>query len=277
MGILICHQGMLESIIVRAQTELISPYIFYQLCQEFCLKTGTNKLYFGEPIASYLDPDRGLGVSEIRAFLDVLAIYVRLINTTNFTVNFHLNCLDKYSDNPINITAKIIGCGMVGRVAKITINGEEPIAFKAFFDPDFIWVHGPWGEIPVGIRLKYCGVTKDMAQFLFASKNWVVSEWIDDEKSRLCNREGLRYQEFAYKEGLTKLNPLNLNNYNLDGIRLDPGGIQKKYRGRRWVDFYRGTWFYLRKIRRDKWKGIYAIANQLLTGIIKHSRRISNS
>ncbi len=272
-----CHQEILESIIVQAQTNLISPYTFYKLCQEFCLTTGINQLYFGEPISSYLDHNRGLGASEIRRFLDDLAFYIRLIDIPDFTVNFSINYLEKELKEPMKITVKIIGCGVVGRVAKITINGGNPVAFKTFFDPDFIWVHGPWGEIPVGIRLKYCRVTKDIAEFLFAGTSWVVSEWIDYEESKLCNREGLTYQEFAKKEGLTKLNPLNRNNYNLDNIRLDPGGIQKDYPGRRWVDFYRGTWFYLRKIRRDKWKGIYTIANQLLTGIIQHSRKIANS
>ncbi|MCW6034936.1 hypothetical protein K4A83_01430 [Spirulina subsalsa FACHB-351] len=274
MGILNCNQASLESIIVRAQTDLISPYIFYKLCQEFCLKTGTDKLYFGEPISCCLDFDRGLGIAEIRTFLDGLAFYIRLINTPNSTVNFWLSCRDKELKKPINITVKVIGCGVVGRVAKIIIDGANPVAFKTFFDPDFVWIHGPWGEIPVGIRLKYCGVTRDMAEFLFAGTSWVVSEWIDYEQSKLCNREGLTYQEFAKKEGLTKLNPLNRNNYNLNGIRLDPGGIQKDYLGRRWVDFYRGIWFYMRKIRRDKWRGIYAIAHQFLRGIILTFRRL---
>lgn len=252
---------MIDSIIAQAQTELISPKKFYHLCQQFFQKTGQTRLYFGEPIASCLAPQQGLGVEEIRTFLNSLVTYVKLTATSNTIAYFYLNFCDKSPQYPITITVKIIGCGMVGRVAKITINGSKPVAFKTFFDPDFVWTHGPWGEIPVGIHLKYYRVTKNMAEFLFASQDWAVWEWIDPENTKLNQRQGLTYQEFAQKEGLTKLNPLNLNNYNSHGIRLDPGGIQKEYDGRRLFDIYRGTLFYFRKIRRDGWNAIAKIIN----------------
>jgi len=248
-----------KSIIARAQTELISPQKFYRLCQQFRRETGQSRLYFGEPIAAYLDC--GLSVAEIRQLFDDLALYVRRTSTPNAIAHFHLQFPGRPRKRAIAVTVEIIGSGMIGRVAKVTLNGTNAIAFKVFFDPDFVWLHGPWGEIPVGIRLKYCRVTKDISEFLFASENWAVWEWIDPQTSTRSRRRGITYATFARREGLTRLNPLNRKNYNPYGIRLDPGGIQKEYPGRRLFDCYLGTLFYLRKIRREGWKAIKEILN----------------
>ena len=246
-----------KSIIARAQTELISPQKFYRLCQQFRRETGQSRLYFGEPIAAYLDC--GLSAAEIRQLFDDLALYVKLTPTPNAIAHFNLKFPGYPRKRAITITVEIIGSGMIGRVAKVTLNGGDAIAFKVFFDPDFVWLHGPWGEIPVGIRLKYCQVTKDISEFLFASESWAVWEWIDPQTSMRSRRRGITYAAFAHREGLTRLNPLNRKNYNPYGIRLDPGGIQKEYPGRRLFDCYWGTLFYLRKIRREGWHGIQEV------------------
>ncbi|WP_293019821.1 MULTISPECIES: hypothetical protein [unclassified Moorena] len=159
------------------------------------------------------------------------------------------------STGGMKVEVEIAGAGMVGRVARLRINGKD-LAFKAFFDPDFVWQHGPWAEIPIGIRLKYAQVTKNCAEFLFASQDWMVSEWIYPDTNPEFRHNGITYEQFAEQEGLTQLNSLNIYNYNPYNIRLDPGGIQKEYWGRRWQDFLRGIVFYLRKVQREGLKSL---------------------
>ncbi|NEP57571.1 MAG: hypothetical protein F6K31_11180, partial [Symploca sp. SIO2G7] len=156
----------------------------------------------------------------------------------------------------LKIEVEIVGAGMIGRVARLRINDGKDLAFKAFFDPDFVWQHGPWAEIPIGIRLKACQVTKDLPEFLFAGQDWAVWEWIYPHTNPQSRKRGITYEQFAKLEGLTKLNSLNHSNYNPYNMRLDPGGIQKEYWGRRFHDFLQGVVFYSRKAHREGLKSL---------------------
>ena len=93
-------------------------------------------------------------------------------------------------------------------------------------------------------------MTKNLPEFKFASEDWAVWEWISPETSPQY-RQGITYEKLAEKEGLTKLNHLNRSNYNPHDMRLDIGGIQQEYLGRRFNDFIKGFIFYLRKINRE--------------------------
>ncbi|WP_293113040.1 hypothetical protein [Moorena sp. SIO4G3] len=173
------------------------------------------------------------------------------------------------STGGMKVEVEIAGAGMVGRVARLRINGKD-LAFKAFFDPDFVWQHGPWAEIPIGIRLKYAQVTKNCAEFLFASQDWMVSEWIYPDTNPEFRNNGITYEQFAEQEGLTQLNSLNIYNYNPYNIRLDPGGIQKEYWGRRWHDFLRGIVFYLRKVQREGLKSLTPyLSKRMITYLLR--------
>ncbi|HAG81017.1 MAG TPA: hypothetical protein DCL61_07560, partial [Cyanobacteria bacterium UBA12227] len=166
----------------------------------------------------------------------------------------------------MKIEVEIAGKGMIGRVARVRINNGKDLAFKAFFDPNFVWQHGPWAEIPIGIRLKYCQVTKDMPEFLFAGQDWAVWEWIYPHTNPQSRVGGITYEQFAKQEGLTRLNPLNISNYNPHNMRLDPGGIQKDYLGRRFHDLLWSILFYLRKTRREGLKSLTPYLTQKMIG-----------
>jgi len=265
------------SILWQAQQELLSPDQFYRLCQQVRQQSGQTRLYFYTPDSAFLDADNGIGVQGIRQFLDYLARYVRGTFQEGDRTTFYLKrvrlrlkhktqtklLIKKAGDDypsplfasAMKIDVEMAGAGMIGQVARLRINDKD-FAFKAFFDPDFVWQHGPWAEIPIGIRLKYCQVIKDVPEFLFSGLDWSVWEWIYPHTHPKSRAEGITYQQFAQTEGLTKLNPLNRNNYNPHNIRLDPGGIQKAYRGRRVHDFFRSLLFYARKVRREGWKSL---------------------
>lgn len=263
----------LAPVIVQAQQELMSAHKFYRLCKQVCQQSGQQRLYFCEPDASIIDLKNGIGPHELRKFLDYLAKYVSRTCQEGHQEEFYLKrvwlrlrgektkrllIIKSMSDrqsmisaNSMKIEVEIAGAGMIGRVARIRINQGKDLAFKAFFDPELVWQHGPWAEIPIGIRLKYCQVTKDLPEFLFAGQDWMVWEWIYPHTTPQHRHRGITYEQFAQAEGLTKLNPLNRNNYNPHNIRLDPGGIQKDYLGRRLHNFFWSIVFYARKARRE--------------------------
>ncbi|MEQ8469352.1 hypothetical protein [Coleofasciculus sp. E1-EBD-02] len=270
----------LTSILWQAQQELLPPRQFYRLCQQVRQQSGQTRLYFYTPDSAFIDLNNRIGVREIRRFLDHLAGYVGGTVQEGDRTTFYLKRVrlrlkhqtkriilikkvkkeGEYCPSPLftqamKIEVEMAGAGMIGRVARLRIN-EKDFAFKAFFDPDFVWQHGPWAEIPIGIRLKYCQVTKDVPEFLFSGLDWAVWEWIYPHTHPQSRKQGITYQQFAQTEGLTTLNPLNRNNYNPHNIRLDPGGIQKAYWGRRFQDFFRSLRFYARKVRREGWKSL---------------------
>lgn len=276
-----CHPSnsvALASVLQQAEQELLSPDQFYRLCQQVRQQYGQiQQLYFYAPDSRFIDLNKRISISAIRRFLDYLARYVRgsvldgdyttfylrpvrlrlkhKRQKTILIIKKHNGCLSRLFKQAMKLEVEIAGAGMIGRVARLKIRGND-FAFKAFFDPDFVWQHGPWAEIPIGIRLKSCQVTKDMPEFLFSSLDWAVWEWIYPDTQPQSRQQGITYQEFAQREGLTHLNPLNRNNYNPYNIRLDPGGIQKKYWGRRVQDFFRSLSFYSRKVRREGWQSL---------------------
>lgn len=268
----------LGSIIQQAQQQLLSPDKFHSLCQQFCQESGYKRLYFYRPNPTLLDLKHGIGTNELRKFLDYLARYVTCELEEGTESIFYLKkvwikidrklnkvllikkSLDKQNiiilKDTMNIQVKIAGSGMIGRVARVKINNGKDLAFKAFFDPEFVWQHGPWAEIPIGIRLKYRQVTKNIPEFLFASQDWAVWEWIYPDTNPQSREGGITYEQLAEEDGLTRLNPLNLSNYNPHNIRLDPGGIQKEYFGRHFYDTIRSIIFYIRKARREGLKSL---------------------
>jgi|GEM_PF-1092308 len=272
-------QTLLRPIIIEAQKELLHPNKFYKLCQKIRQKTAINKFYFLAPPPSLLCFNyHKITANKLCKFLDKLAHYVSCVSTEGQQELFYLQRASLwikgttrkvvvvkkgiaahkgiYSGKGMKIEVEIVGAGMIGRVARLRINDGKDIAFKAFFDPDFVWQHGPWAEIPIGIRLKACQVTKDLPEFLFAGQDWAVWEWIYPHTSPELRKVGITYEQFAKQEGLTRLNPLNRANYNPYNMRLDPGGIQKEYWGRRFHDFLRGIVFYLRKANREGLKSL---------------------
>lgn len=271
------NTSTLATILWQAQQELLPPRQFYRLCQQVRQQSGQTRLYFYTPDSTFIDLNNGIGARAVRRFLDHLARYVRGTVQEGERTIFSLKRVRirlkhktkriilikkeaEYCPSPLftqamKIEVEIAGAGMIGRVARLRIKDKD-FAFKAFFDPDFVWQHGPWAEIPIGIRLKYCQVTKDVPEFLFSGLDWAVWEWIYPHSHPQSRKQGITYQQFAQTEGLTKLNPLNRNNYNPHNIRLDPGGIQKAYWGRRFQDFFRSLLFYGRKVRREGWKSL---------------------
>ncbi len=259
----------LESIINQAKEELLSPQQFYSLCQEQI--KAKQKLYFLSPSPHVLDLNSGINEERFFLFCDYLANYLRSPNLKQKQIIFYLQKVvirikgqsklvtrvtqsnylpHKSLSSRLKIVVEIVGKGMVGKVARLKINDSQEIAFKAFFDPDFVWHHGPWGEIPIGIYLTSNQVTKDIPKFYFAGQTWAVWEWIAREE-KPQSRIGITYEEFAQQQNLTKLNALNRSNYNLYNIRLDLGGIQKRTWGRYWQNLLQGTNFYLRKGKRE--------------------------
>jgi hypothetical protein len=257
----------LTALLDRARHKLLSPHEFYRLCQLLHRANPRSKLYFGEPYSALLANFKEIDIQKFRYFLDALSLYLKKQKIMGTKSIFYLqnSRLTRFYDwqyfSSIKVEVTLVGRGMIGQVAHIKIGDRVEFAFKVFFDSSFIWQHGPWAEIPVGIRLKNCHVTKNMAEFLFASLEWAAWEWIDPH-ARPQHRSGITYEEFADHEGLTRLNPLNLNNYNLHGIRLDPGGIQKEYWGRRLIDAIYSILFYIRKVRKEGWKSLTPYLNR---------------
>lgn len=251
----------LNELIARSQQELLSPYQFYVLCEEIRLKTGRKKLYFGQPALQSANVEETIGIHEFRRFLDSLSLYILRLKSTDSQFCLYVRReLPSSGENPLpqgktsmKIEVSLVGKGAIGQVARLRINDREDLALKVFFDPTFVWQHGPWAEIPIGIYMKSRQVTRNMAEFRFASQDWAVWEWIDPQIKPEDRSKGIAYEEFARQEKLTPLNPLNLSNYNLHGIRLDPGGIQKNYFGRRFIDTYQSLAYYVRRFRQEGW------------------------
>ncbi|MGK7873529.1 MAG: hypothetical protein AB4426_09500 [Xenococcaceae cyanobacterium] len=252
-----------KPIILQAQQKLMPPGKFYSLCRKVRQFEGRNRIYFLAPAP--LDLKKGINTHDLRIFFDYLARYVRLADQAGCQEEFSLEKVSirvqgqtfkavkvkkGREAGALKISVEIAGTGMIGRVARVRINEGEDWALKAFFDPDFVWQHGPWAEIPVGIYLKAHQVTKDIPEFKFAGQDWAVWEWIYPHTNPQ-SRKGITYEQFAQQKGLTKLNTLNRSNYNPHQMRLDPGGIQKEYLGRRFHDLLRGIVFYIRKAHRE--------------------------
>ncbi|PPT07413.1 hypothetical protein CKA32_005986 [Geitlerinema sp. FC II] len=233
-----------------AQTQLLSAWQFHRLCQYT-----PQPSYFGEfPPSIFASVIGKIDTQTLRQFCDDLAEYVSRHKFPNAR-------FDLVSDRGcVRLTLDYAGEGAIGRVVRLQIDGTASVAFKAFFDPDFVWQHGPWGEIPVGIYLKASGVTRDVAEFFAAGTIWLMWEWIEED-THPKTRRGLEYATFARREGLTALNPLNGSNYNRYGIRVDLGGVQKNYLGRRLRDGLYTIGFYTRKIRREGWRSMAVYFN----------------
>jgi hypothetical protein len=265
---------MIKNLIQQAEHNLLSPQQFHYLCQQEKQLNKYQRLYFIKLKSKQLES--GINLKPFCHFLDYLASKIRQRSLKYYNTEFDLQPVCIYSVRvkkfikllkkktakthissslSHKITVEIIGQGMIGRVAKLTINNQQCFAFKTYFYPNYVWNHGPWGEIPVGIYLKAHQVTKDFAEFEFSGQDWTVWEWIEPEiKPEL--RSGIYYQDFAQKYQLTRLNPLNYRNYNPYLIRLDAGGVQKEYPGRYFWDFVYGLNFYLIKIRQE---GIFSL------------------
>lgn len=253
----------------EARNTLLSAHEFHRLCQSLEQAVKEHNIYF---FVAPIDLDlphynNRFWQKNIVFFFDYLAdiIINRKPQYRSKKMYFFLQKVriwgrkkqDKFriqkkstERNSIKISVEIIGEGMIGRVARIKVNQGETLAFKAFFDSNLVWTHGPWGEIPVGIYLQANHVTKDLPELKLASKKWLILEWIYPD-FHPSTREGINYNELSKRVKLTPLNYLNQNNYNPHNIRLDMGGIQKEYFGRRWHDFGLSIIFYTRKIRRE--------------------------
>jgi hypothetical protein len=265
------NKQLTDSIVDRAERELLTPQHFYALCRKLIELQPQARLYF---LPQDFDRHLNLKISPYQLCLlfDRLARYVRKKNNFCSTKKFYWQKILIYdrgniklffllwqkrsvrarnkATKPLEIFLEIAGSGMIGRVARVNIDRERDLALKTFFDPDLVWQHGPWGEIPVSIYLRANQVTKDLPEFKFASEDWAVWEWIYPQ-TKPQNRVGITYEQFARQQKLTRLNTLNISNYNPHQMRLDIGGIQKEYLGRRFVDFSKGIVFYLRKARRE--------------------------
>jgi hypothetical protein len=283
---------MTKNIIKQATNNLLSPKQFYHLCQKEQKLNNNQRLYFISLIPKQLAS--GINLKAFCYFLDYLAQKIRQKSLKNYTKEFYLQPVCIYNNRVKRfikslkiqslktnirsfllhkISVEIVGEGMIGRVAKLTINQQQSFAFKCYFYPNYVWNHGPWGEIPIGIYLKAYQVTKDFAEFQFSGQDWTVWEWIDPEmKPEL--RLGIYYQDFANKYQLTRLNSLNYRNYNPYLIRLDAGGVQKEYVGRYFWDFVYGLIFYLTKIKQE---GILSVLIYLNLNNFKYSiKRVLN-
>ena len=261
------------SLVLKAQKTLLPPANFYYRCQKIRKSQNLQRLYFLSPDPSLFDLHQTHVICTVQLFFDSLAHYVRRTTQVGHREIFYVQpalirignqtqkrlIIRRYKNfrypnkavrQAIKIDVEIAGAGMIGRVAHVRVNDGRELAFKAFLDPNFVWQHGPWAEIPIGIYLRAHAVTKDLPQFLFAGQDWAVWEWIyADTKPQ--SRAGITYEQFARQSGLTQLNSLNRNNYNPYNMRLDFGGIQTEYRGRRFHDFCRGLVFYSRKVHRE--------------------------
>ncbi|WP_013324549.1 hypothetical protein [Gloeothece verrucosa] len=264
------HWDLTLPIIKKAQENLLSPQEFYRLCQQVKDLQGIDNLYF---LLADLSAKKSLvKTEEICIFFDYLAEKIQQSYPEKFPVKFYLEkILLKFKKGYLStfqarikinqrrklcrervtqLSVEVVGEGMIGRVAKVRLNEGEDLAFKVFFDSSLVWQHGFWGEIPVALYLQAHQVTKNLPRFKCAAQTWAVWEWIYPETTP-DSRPGITYEEFAKQQGLTALNYLNRNNYNPYDIRLDLGGIQKEYLGRRWHDFVNSIRFYHQKIRRE--------------------------
>ncbi len=236
-------EALIEAIAAR---QLLSPWQFYRLCQRTCYAWRCDRLYFGQlPLAL----SKSFRVRELQRFFDALAIPIGRCLTPPISTTYHL-CSRGHR---LTLRVSYVGSGVVGRVVKISRLTGESWAFKACFDSRWVWQHGIWAEIPIGLYLRSQGVRQNIAQFEAAGLTWMLWEWID-ETAKPENRPGLSYETLAQRAHLTRLNPLNTSNYNPHGIRLDPGGIQINSWGRRWRDAIYTVGFYWRRFRTVGWR-----------------------
>lgn len=237
-------EALVEAIAAR---QLLSPWQFYRLCRQTCQAWGCDRLYFGQlPLAL----SKSFPIRELQRFFDALAIPVGQSCIPPTSTTYHLSAPGGHR---LTLRVTYVGSGVVGRVVKISQLNGESWAFKACFDPQWVWQHGIWAEIPIGLYLRSQGVGQNIARFQAAGLTWMLWEWID-ETEKPENRPGLPYETLARREHLTRLNPLNTSNYNPHGIRLDPGGIQVNSWGRRWRDGVYTLGFYWRRFRSVGWR-----------------------
>lgn len=256
-----------QPLIIQAQQNLMSPQSFYQAFQNSKARS-PRPLYFAllDSKIDFLPPDFSL--TDTLKVLDYLAqkfrtippacpqawsvvkIKIRCKNKTIKGLKITIKTTTTPCRKNLNLTLENHSEGMIGRVIKVRLNGGQPLAFKTFFNPDFVWQHGVFAEIPLGIWLTSHGATKDLPIFKLAGETWAIWEWINDDMTP-HQREGITYNHIAQKYNLIALNPLNRSNYNAHNIRLDLGGIQPNFRGRRWLAIVDGTRFYTRKLRQE--------------------------
>lgn len=240
-----------------AGTTLLSPWQFHRYVRNVDQQVGRKRLYFGRLPRVLRDR---LPEPLLLAFFDGLAQSVGRSPQPFPKTTLQLQSLQ----GSLELRLSHAGSGAIGRVVRLEVsNGSETVswAFKAFFEPDFVWQHGAWAEIPVGIYLRSQHVTRDVAQFHAAGLTWTLWEWIE-AGDRPQTRPGRCYQSLAQQQHLTALNPLNRANYNRHGIRLDPGGIQRLYWGRRARDFAYTLRFYQRRLRREGWQFLSPYLNR---------------
>jgi hypothetical protein len=240
---LVRRQADLEAL---AQTRLLSPWQFHRYVRQLRQETGQNRLYFGKIPTSFRDR---IPSQQLHSFFDALAETIGRSPQPFPATTYHLHS----PRGTLKLRLQYAGSGAIGRVVKLSLANGQSWAFKAFFEPDFVWQHGAWAEIPIGIYLRSQRVTRDIAQFHAAGLTWTLWEWIDDD-SHPHHRPGIDYRTLAQRDNLTALNPLNSANYNPHGIRLDPGGIQSEMWGRRGRDAAYTLVFYLRRLQRDGWQ-----------------------
>ncbi|UOO12594.1 MULTISPECIES: hypothetical protein [unclassified Synechocystis] len=234
---------------ILARTTLLSPWQFYRYVCNICQQNGHERLYFGHLPCIFCDY---LPEPLLLAFFDRLAESVGRSPQPFPKTTLHLQSLQ----GTLELRISHAGSGMIGQVVRLDITYREKThswAFKAFFEPDFVWQHGVWSEIPVGIYLRSQHVTRDVAQFHAAGLTWMLCEWIEPDDCPKT-RPGRSYDSLAQQQQLTPLNPLNYANYSRHGIRLDLGGIQKIYWGRRIRDFAYTLVFYHRRVHREGWR-----------------------
>ncbi|MCC5897461.1 MAG: hypothetical protein JJU32_06020 [Phormidium sp. BM_Day4_Bin.17] len=247
-------EALIEALAAR---QLLSPWQFYRLCKQVRRTWGCDRLYFC-PLPPALS--KSFPTWALRQFFDALAITVGQSPSLAEATTYHLQCGEGYH---LSLRVTYTGIGIIGRVVKVSLldpsgsNAPEfqdkSWAFKACFDSQWVWQHGIWAEIPIGLYLRSQGVSQDIARFQAASLTWMVWEWID-ETEKPENRPGLAYDTLAQRDNLTSLNPLNTSNYNPHGVRLDPGGIQINSWGRRWRDGVYTLGFYWRRFRAVGWE-----------------------
>ncbi|USR93032.1 hypothetical protein NEA10_10055 [Phormidium yuhuli AB48] len=247
-------EALIETIAAR---QLLSPWQFYRLCKQARRTWECDRLYF-YPLPPALS--KSFPTPALRQFLDALAVTVGQSPCLPDASTYHLQSREGYR---LSLRVTYAGVGLVGRVVKVSLldssdstvsECQNPCwAFKACFEPQWVWQHGIWAEIPIGLYLRSQGVSRDMARFQAAGLTWMLWEWID-ETEKPENRPGLDYETLAQRDNLTSLNPLNTSNYNRHGVRLDAGGIQVNFWGRRWRDAVYTLGFYWRRFRAVGWE-----------------------
>lgn len=126
------------------------------------------------------------------------------------------------------LTCKKVGHGEVGHVYKITVkngNKSKDFAFKVFYDPSRIDVHGSYGETGYGLYFSNKSI-KDCLKVHFSnpSEGWMVNEWLSEETD-LNNRGNIGIKSFLKKENFFLSDDWSPN-YGPKGILWDLGGLE---------------------------------------------------